>query len=94
PIDAPTALAWGLVNRVVPRAELRVASLALASTIAEASRRVVGLGKAAFYRQLDLDLAQAYDYTKGVMVQNAQLADAKEGIAAFLGKRPPQWPES
>lgn len=94
PIDASTALAWGLINRVVPRAELRVASLALASTIAEASRRVVGLGKAAFYRQADLDLHQAYDYTKGVMVQNAQLADAKEGIAAFLGKRAPQWPEA
>jgi len=91
-IDARTALAWGLVNRVVPAAELRAASLALAAKIEAASRRVVALGKAAFYTQAAMDTEAAYAYTKRVMVENAQLADAQEGITAFIDKRPPQWP--
>jgi len=91
PIDAPTALAWGLVNAVVPPEDLRAAALALAAKIAEASGAVVGLGKAAFYRQLDLDLGEAYAFTRDVMVRNAQLEDAQEGIAAFIDKRPPHW---
>jgi enoyl-CoA hydratase/carnithine racemase len=92
PIDARTALHWGLVNRVVPTAELRAETLALAARIGEASRRVVGIGKAAFYRQIDLPLEGAYALTKATMVQNARLADAREGIAAFLDKRTPVWP--
>ncbi|HUA09887.1 MAG TPA: enoyl-CoA hydratase [Candidatus Acidoferrales bacterium] len=92
PIDAQTALAWGLVNTVVEPAELRGATLALAERIAGASGAVVGLGKAAFYRQLELDRADAYVYTKRIMIQNAQLEDAQEGIGAFLEKRPPRWP--
>jgi len=92
PVDAQTALAWGLINRVVDRADLRSASLLLADRIADASRAVVGLGKAAFYRQAALDEAAAYEYTKGVMVQNAQLEDAQEGIGAFIEKRAPHWP--
>jgi enoyl-CoA hydratase/carnithine racemase len=92
PIDAPTALDWGLINAVVPAESLRAATLALATRIAEASSAVVGLGKAAFYRQLELSEAAAYDFTKAVMVSNAQLEDAQEGIGAFIDKRPPRWP--
>ncbi len=92
PIDAPTALDWGLINAVVPPETLRAATLALAEQIAGASRAVVGLGKAAFYRQLELSEAAAYDFTKTVMVTNAQLEDAQEGITAFIDKRAPHWP--
>lgn len=92
PIDAATALGWGLVNAVVAPQDLRAATLALAGRIGEVSRVVVGLGKAAFYRQLELDQAAAYAFTKDVMVRNTQLEDAQEGIAAFIDKRPPHWP--
>lgn len=91
-IDARTALDWGLVNRVAPADELRAQTLALARKIGEASRRVVGIGKGAFYRQIELPLEAAYALTKMTMVQNAQLADAQEGISAFLDKRTPVWP--
>jgi enoyl-CoA hydratase/carnithine racemase len=92
PIDARTALDWGLVNAVVSQGQLRTATLDLAASIGRASRRVIGIGKEAFYRQIDLPLEQAYAYTKDVMVLNAQLPDAHEGIGAFLAKRPPNWP--
>lgn len=90
-IDAPTALAAGLINRAVPEAALDSTVDALATAIAGKSRAVVGLGKPAFYRQADLPLAQAYAYTAGVMVDNMAEPDAAEGIDAFLGKRPPVW---
>ena len=92
-IDAQTALAWGLVNRVVPPERLREETLALARRIAGSSRNIVGIGKAAFYAQIDLDSDAAYDYTKEVMIENAQRDDAREGIAAFLERRSPVWPE-
>ena len=92
PIDAATALDWGLVNAVVAPEELRATVLGLAAQIAAASRTVVGLGKAAFYRQLELGEAAAYAFTKDVMVHNAQLEDAQEGIGAFIDKRSPRWP--
>ncbi|MGH8999676.1 MAG: enoyl-CoA hydratase [Acidimicrobiia bacterium] len=91
PIDAATAADWGLVNRVVPADELEEAVSSLAERIADASPYVVGLGKAAFYRQIDLDKPGAYDYTRRVMSDNAAAADAQEGICAFLDKRPPEW---
>jgi len=91
PIDAATALAWGLVNAVVEPEHLRAATLALATRIGEASAAVVGLGKAAFYRQLEMDERAAYAFTRDVMVQNSQLEDAQEGIAAFIDKRSPRW---
>jgi enoyl-CoA hydratase/carnithine racemase len=91
PIDAATALAWGLVNRVVAPDRLHEETLALARKIAASSKNVVGIGKAAFYKQIDLDQRSAYDYTKDVMISNAQEADAHEGITAFLERRRPQW---
>ena len=66
-------------------------TLALAREIASASATVVGIGKAAFYAQIDLDQASAYDYTKRVMTANALESDAHEGISAFLEKRAPKW---
>ena len=91
PIDAATALSWGLVNRVVPAERLREESLALASRIATSSRAIVGIGKAAFYEQIDRSAPAAYEYTKEVMTRNALEDDAREGIAAFFEKRAPKW---
>lgn len=90
-ISADEARAYGLINRVVPAAELEGATLALAAQIAAASSAVVGLGKQAFYRQISMPQHQAYAYAKEVMSFNATFADAQEGICAFLEKRPPQW---
>jgi enoyl-CoA hydratase/carnithine racemase len=90
-IDAATAAEWGLVNRVVPAAGLASETRKLAGQIAEASSYTVALGKQVFYRQIDLDQAGAYEYTKEVMSQNAMAEDAQEGISAFLGKRKACW---
>jgi enoyl-CoA hydratase/carnithine racemase len=90
-IDACTAADWGLVNRVVPDAELRAATLTLAGRIAHASAFTIKTGKQAFYRQADLPQAEAYAFTQQVMTENALAADAQEGICAFLEKRPPHW---
>jgi enoyl-CoA hydratase/carnithine racemase len=90
-ISAEEALAEGLVNRVVPAEELEAETRALAGKIAEASPLVVGIGKQAFYRQLEMPTEQAYAYTKEVMSFNASFADAQEGICAFLEKRKPEW---
>lgn len=94
PIDAQTAVAWGLANRAVPLAELDQAVDELAERIAQASSVTVGIGKQAFYAQIDLDQAKAYAYTKEVMSLNAATADAQEGVCAFLDKREPRWVES
>ena len=91
PVNARTAAEWGLVNRVVSDAELIAETRKLAMQIVEASPLVIGIGKHAFYAQIDLDTANAYDYTKEVMSQNAMAADAQEGIAAFLEKRKAVW---
>jgi enoyl-CoA hydratase/carnithine racemase len=84
PIDASTALSWGLINRVVAAGRLHDETLALARTIAAASPTIVGIGKRAFYEQIDLERTQAYDYTKRVMTANALEPDAREGIKSFL----------
>jgi enoyl-CoA hydratase/carnithine racemase len=91
PIDAATAADWGLLNRVVPAEQLEEAVAELAGKIAVSSPLVLGLGKQAFYRQIDLDKRQAYDLTKAVMTMNAMTGDAQEGICAFLEKRKPTW---
>jgi enoyl-CoA hydratase/carnithine racemase len=90
-IDAATAADWGLVNKVVPPACLEAETRKLASQIAEASSFTVALGKQAYYKQIDLDQAGAYAYTKEVMSQNAIADDAQEGISAFLDKRKACW---
>jgi enoyl-CoA hydratase/carnithine racemase len=90
-IDAQTAMEWGLINRVVPAAELREETLALARQIAEASPFTLSLGKQAFYAQIDLDQAKAYAYTKEIMSLNAMAEDAREGMSAFLEKRTACW---
>jgi enoyl-CoA hydratase/carnithine racemase len=91
PISAAEARDFGLVNRVVPPAELEGVTRALAGKIAAASATVVGLGKQAFYRQINMPQHQAYAYAKEVMSFNATFPDAQEGICAFLEKRPPRW---
>jgi enoyl-CoA hydratase/carnithine racemase len=90
-IDAATAAEWGLVNRVTAPEELAAETRKLASQIADASSFTVSLGKQAYYKQIDLDQAGAYAYTKEVMSQNAMAEDAQEGISAFLGKRKANW---
>ena len=90
-ISAGEALAEGLVNRVVPAGDLESATRALADKIAEASPLVVGVGKQAFYWQLEMPTGQAYAYTKEVMSFNATFTDAQEGMCAFLEKRRPEW---
>ena len=90
-VSAEEALAEGLVNKVVPAEELEAETRKLAEKIAEASPLVVGVGKQAFYRQLEMPTEQAYAYTKEVMSFNASFADAQEGICAFLEKRKPEW---
>jgi enoyl-CoA hydratase/carnithine racemase len=92
PIDASTAAEWGLVNRVVPPEELDGAVDALAARICRSSAEVIGLGKRAFYAQDGLTEAAAYAVAAPVMAANAALAAAREGITAFLEKRPPVWP--
>ena len=91
PIDAATALEWGLVNRVVPADALEAAVAALVEAIARSSPLTVGIGKEAFYSQVELDEHRAYDLTKAVMTMNARADDAQEGMCAFLEKRPPRW---
>jgi enoyl-CoA hydratase/carnithine racemase len=76
---------------VVPAEELEAETRQLAKKIAEASPLVVGVGKQAFYRQLEMSTEQAYAYAKEVMSFNATFADAQEGICAFLEKRKPEW---
>jgi enoyl-CoA hydratase/carnithine racemase len=90
-IDAATAADWGLVNRVVAPEALEETTDALARTICGASSFVVGLGKAAFYAQIDLDQPKAYAYAKEVMSMNALDRDAQEGMSAFVARREPIW---
>jgi enoyl-CoA hydratase/carnithine racemase len=91
PIAAQTAAEWGLINQVVPADQLERATRELALAIVRASPLVVGLGKQAFYSQIDLDQPKAYAYAKEVMSMNALAADAQEGMCAFLDKREPAW---
>ncbi len=91
PIDAETAVSYGLVNRVVPADALDEAVSELVAAIARSSSLVTGIGKDAFWAQVELDEHRAYDLTKSVMAANALAGDAQEGICAFLEKRPPTW---
>jgi enoyl-CoA hydratase/carnithine racemase len=90
-ISAARAADLGLINRAVPPADLAQETARLAERIAAKLGAVVKTGKEAFYQQLQMPVAQAYAYAGDVMVQNMLRADTKEGIDAFLEKRPPDW---
>ena len=90
-IDARTALDWGLVNRVVPAAQLDSATADLLERVTRGSAESKGIGKQALYAQIDLDQPKAYAYAIEVMAATSQLPDAREGMHAFLAKRKPQW---
>ena len=91
-IDARQAAAWGLVNRVVPAADVREAALSMARQIASKSALTVRIGKRTFYDQIERPVADAYDLAARVMVDNLLARDSIEGISAFVEKRAPQWP--
>jgi enoyl-CoA hydratase/carnithine racemase len=91
PVAAATARDIGLVNRVVAAGAEREAAIALAEKVALKSAYTVKLGKAAFYRQAEMSLADAYRYAAGVMTENMMARDAEEGIGAFIEKREPKW---
>jgi enoyl-CoA hydratase/carnithine racemase len=90
-ISARTAAEWGLINAAVPADQLVEHTYSVARQIVRASPLVVGIGKRAFYAQIEMDQHAAYEHTSDVMTMNAQLADAQEGITAFLEKREPHW---
>jgi enoyl-CoA hydratase/carnithine racemase len=90
-ISAEEARAEGLVNKVVPAESLEEETRKLAEKVSDASPLVVGVGKQAFYRQIEMPVEQAYAYTKEIMSFNASFADAQEGMSAFLEKRKPEW---
>jgi enoyl-CoA hydratase/carnithine racemase len=90
-ISAEDAYRVGLVNRVVEPGTAREEALKLARKIAAKSTAVVKLGKEAFYRQLEMGIADAYEHATEVMVNNMMARDAKEGISAFVEKRQPTW---
>jgi len=90
-IDAPRAREIGLVNRIVPEANLDAAVTELADRIAGKSPLTLAIGKEAFYRQAEYELDAAYRYAAEVMTRNMLARDAEEGIDAFLGKRTPVW---
>ena len=91
PVDAKTAQSLGLVNRVVTPGTERDAAIALAQKVALKSAYTVKLGKEAFYRQAEMNLADAYRYAAQVMTENMMARDAEEGIGAFIEKREPKW---
>src|SRR5688500_7465560 len=88
-IDARKALEWGLVNRVVPPEELEAATLELARQIAEKPPATVTAGKRAFYAQMDLGLAKAYELASGVIAASFAHQEGREGMDAFIEKRDP-----
>ena len=90
-ISAQTARSYGLVNEVVPAAELESATLTLAQKIIAKSAHAISLGKDMFYRQLPMDLSDAYAYAAERMACNMDSHDAREGIDAFIEKRKPEW---
>lgn len=90
-ITADKAEALGLINRAVPEADLAQATSELAETVAGKLGVAVKIGKQAFYEQLEMPLAQAYDYTGDVMVENMLWRETEAGIAAFLNKETPKW---
>ncbi len=91
PIDAPTALAHGLINRIAPAGTCYDVACEVARIICAKSPLTLQIGKEAFYRQLPMELSDAYAYCAEIMTQNMLSLDAKEGIGAHLDKRDPHW---
>jgi len=90
-VEAERAAEIGLINRVVPEEELTEYTTGIAQKIAAKSSMTLATGKQAFYRQREMPLAEAYEYTSNVMVENMLKRDAEEGINAFIEKRAPNW---
>ena len=90
-IDASTAREFGLINRIMPRQYLGQVVMKYAAVIASKSPLTVKIGKEAFYRQAEMSLEDAYEYTAAVMVENMLARDAEEGMGAFIAKRTPEW---
>jgi len=90
-VDADRARELGLINRVTTPNALADETQALAEQIAGKLGTAVKIGKEAFYKQIEMPLAQAYDYTGAVMVENMADRDTAEGVAAFIEKRAPNW---
>jgi len=91
PINAKYAKEIGLINDHYPILELEHEVLKLAKKIASKSNLTITIGKKAFYKQLEMPLTKAYQYTSEIMTKNAMELDAEEGISAFLEKRKPNW---
>jgi len=92
-VDAPTALAWGLINRVAPPDKLDAEVAALARVLIAKPRRVLAAGKKFFYEQQEKNIVEAYALASELITQNMLGEDAQEGVAAFVEKREPRWDE-
>ena len=90
-LPAREACEYGLVNRVVPSGRALDEALKIGAVIVSKPPATLAIGKEAFYRQIELPLADAYDYAAGVMVENMMHAESREGIGAFIDKRTPDW---
>ena len=90
-IDAPTALAWGLVNRVAAPEALDDEAAALARVLMAKPRRVLAAGKKFFYEQLEQNLTEAYASASELITRNMLAAEGQEGVGAFVDKRKPRW---
>jgi enoyl-CoA hydratase/carnithine racemase len=90
-IDARTAADWGLINRVVPPEQLVSESRRLLEAATRGSLVSKGIGKQAYYAQMEMPQPQAYEYAIEVMASTALLPDAQEGMSAFLEKRKPHF---
>jgi enoyl-CoA hydratase/carnithine racemase len=90
-VSAEDAHRMGLVNRIAPAGQASEVALGIARKVASKSALTVKIGKEAFYRQRELNLADAYKFTIDVMVDNMLAHDAEEGIGAFIDKRDPKW---
>ena len=90
-IDAKKALSIGLINNVFETEKLQENVLKIANKIASKSSATIKIGKDAFYKQKDMSLKEAYDYTSKIMTKNMLHKDSEEGITAFLEKRSPNW---